>query len=420
MRIENIRSEQDGRRARVAATVIWEDCDRPTTNIYFETDEPFAGDLTCDPHAFLLAAIMPAFCHGEQRILVDEHILPEMREGLLTAMGWIRHWWYELKDHKLPKIETKGDAYQPVRRNPERAGMFFSGGVDSLAGLRLNRLEFQLDHPWSVKDGLIVYGLETEEPEGFRHVLNSYSNLAEEAGITLIPVYTNVRYLDDDWMFWEKKCQDAIFASIAYAFSRRFNLVFLASTYDIPYIQPAGSHPLLDLAYSSSILQIRQDSLVMTRLEKVKLIAEWDAGLQHIRTCNISELYSSDMLNCGQCWKCVTTMLALIAVGALERTRAFPTKEVSKETLWSAIAIYKTTLCWWEELIEPLARRGRTELADIIEEKIHEYEKQQERRQLYLSLVPIIRRFDQKYLNANLRKYYKKVIGFRRNAAQKS
>ena len=37
MRIENIRLEKTGDRARVTATVLWEDCGRPTQDIYFET-----------------------------------------------------------------------------------------------------------------------------------------------------------------------------------------------------------------------------------------------------------------------------------------------------------------------------------------------------------------------------------------------
>ena len=54
MKIENLRSEKRGDRSRVAATVIWEDCDRPTHEVYFETEEAFAKDLSCNPHSFLI------------------------------------------------------------------------------------------------------------------------------------------------------------------------------------------------------------------------------------------------------------------------------------------------------------------------------------------------------------------------------
>ena len=62
MKIEDLRSEKGGGRAKVAATVIWEDCDRPTHEVYFETDEAFADGLSCNPHAFLLDRPALDFC----------------------------------------------------------------------------------------------------------------------------------------------------------------------------------------------------------------------------------------------------------------------------------------------------------------------------------------------------------------------
>ena len=56
MRIENLRSEINGDRKRVAATVIWEELDRPLLDLYFETDREFEKDLTINPNSFLVAA----------------------------------------------------------------------------------------------------------------------------------------------------------------------------------------------------------------------------------------------------------------------------------------------------------------------------------------------------------------------------
>ena len=89
MRIENLRLETNQSKARAMATVVWEDCDRPTRDVYFEVDDTFAHDLACNPHAFLVGSIIPAMHHGEGRISIDEEICPELRNGLVTAMGWI-------------------------------------------------------------------------------------------------------------------------------------------------------------------------------------------------------------------------------------------------------------------------------------------------------------------------------------------
>ena len=175
MRIENLRSEKNGGKERVAATVVWEDSNRPTHELYFETDEEFKKDLTLNPHGFLVACTMPEMWHGERRLFIDEEICPQLRDGLETAMALIRHWWYP-EGKKMPRIEARTrTSILPSKTNP-RAGMFFSGGIDSLASFRKNRLLFPLEHPWSIKDGLLVFGLEMDEMEKFEHAKRRLSD----------------------------------------------------------------------------------------------------------------------------------------------------------------------------------------------------------------------------------------------------
>ena len=106
MRIENIRLEKTGDRARVTATVLWEDCGRPTQEIYFETVEKFADSLSCSPHAFLVACIMPAFYFGEERVSIEGEVCPELKDGLMTNLSFMRYWWYE-PARRIVKIEAR-------------------------------------------------------------------------------------------------------------------------------------------------------------------------------------------------------------------------------------------------------------------------------------------------------------------------
>jgi hypothetical protein len=400
MRIEDLRSERKGDRARVAATVTWEDCDRPTYELHFETDEAFAEDLSCNPHAFLMGCIVPAMHYGEERVFVDGEICPELRVGLITAMSWLRHWYYD-PDHPLVRIEARTRSDVPTPRTPGRAGFFFSGGIDSFATLRTNRLGFPLEHPWSIRDGLLVYGLELDDPEAFQHVLDSLSGVAREAGITLVPVYTNVylNYRQEDaenhFDFWTDEFEAAAFSAIAHAFSGRLTVVSLASSFDIPHLHPHGSHPLLDPNYSSSDLRIRHDGIVLSRFAKTKLVAEWDVALQDLRVCNQYRQYRAGMLNCGECEKCVRTMLALLALGVLDQTHAFSRQDVSGERLRS---VNRTTVSFYEELIIPLAERGRHDLVRAIEQELAIYRGREP------GLKAKIKRFDRKYLDGRLKR----------------
>src|SRR5437763_425540 len=124
MIITDLRTENSPGSVRVAATVAWEDCGQPTTDVYFETDAEFAGGLTCNPHAFLTGCLIPAFHHGEKRIFMDEEVCPELREGLVTAMSWIRHWFYG-RDRRMTRIEAKTRATSLTPGKAERAGFFF-------------------------------------------------------------------------------------------------------------------------------------------------------------------------------------------------------------------------------------------------------------------------------------------------------
>ena len=57
MRIENLRSGNNGDMPRVAASDL-EDCDRPAQEVCFGTSETFANELSMNHHAFIVASIM--------------------------------------------------------------------------------------------------------------------------------------------------------------------------------------------------------------------------------------------------------------------------------------------------------------------------------------------------------------------------
>jgi hypothetical protein len=408
MRIENVRSDTRENRARIVATVTWEDCGRPTSEVYFETDEAFENDLSCNPHAFLIACAIPAMHYGEQRVFMDAEICPELKGGLTEAMSWL-YYWYDKPDREMVRIEARTKCDLPTPRTPERAGFFFSGGIDSFATLCTNRLGFPLEHPWAIKDGLLVYGLELDDPQRFQHVMNSLSTIASEIGIKFIPIYTNLylQYRAEDsknhWNFWYYKFMGAALAAVAHALARRLTVVSIATDYDIPNHRPHGSHPLLDPNYSSWDLRIRHDGVALSRFAKTKLLTDWDVALKNLRVCNCYGLYRPDRLNCGECEKCVRTMLALLALGVLDQAQAFPRNDVTEELVRSAVKVTYVTAPYYEELRRPLAESGHHDLVRAIEDKLDRYYDREP------GLRAKVRRFDHKYLNSSLTKLRSKT-----------
>ena len=159
MRIENLDCSMSGDRMRASALVKWEECERPERLVYFETDPRFANDLSPNPNAFLLATVMYALCHGEKRILVEGRLCPELRNGVITAMQQIRHW-YGPSKYRLLTIEATEGFAPRFPRLERRTASLMSGGVDALSLLRRNRLDYPLDHPNSIRDCFFIYGFD--------------------------------------------------------------------------------------------------------------------------------------------------------------------------------------------------------------------------------------------------------------------
>jgi hypothetical protein len=343
MRIEQIRKETHSDRSRIVATVIWENRDRPAQDIFFETTPEFADNLTCNPNAFLIACAIPAMGFGEERIVLDQPISPTVKNGLERVMQTLTKW----HGGKRRVIAIEAPLQTSIPSNPSRrAGCFFSGGIDALSMLRNNHLHYPQEHPRYIRDGILVYGIlkgEDEEDPTFHHVLQGISAVAEDAGLNMIPIYTNahayIRDLDPRYKFWKYEFHGAFLAAVAHALSGRLATVSISSSSDLTDLGPWGTHPLIDPLFSSEEVEIRHEDITLSRLEKTKIVGEWGLALKHLRVCNHKSSYQHGNYNCGQCDKCVNTMTALLSLGLLEQTSTFIHKNVSATQLFRAARI---------------------------------------------------------------------------------
>ena len=292
MKIDGYQTRVEKGLARASAQVTWEDCNRPTREVYFATDERFGHNLGCNPNAFLVAAIIPAMRHSERRVLVEGKLCPRLRNGLRTVMQQLRKW-YGDPQHSSVAVDATEGFEPPLPRTPDWTASFMSGGVDAVTTLRCNRLDYPLEHPRAIRDCFLLHGFDIggieeldQNFENFEVLRASLSELAARANVTLVPVYTNVRYLDDNTNFFGLEVFGAALASVAHAFSKRITTAIIASSAGVHDLSPLGSHPLLDSNYSSSDVSILHDGTYLSRLEKVGIIAQWDVALQHLRSCN--------------------------------------------------------------------------------------------------------------------------------------
>src|SRR5437763_2777949 len=86
-------------------------------------------------------------------------------------------------------------------------------------------------------------------------------------------------------------------------------------------LMPCGTSPLLDPLFSTEDVIVEHDRLDLTRHEKVAWLAEHHPELLPFLKVCFAENRPD---NCGRCAKCLLTMAALVAAGALERAAGFP------------------------------------------------------------------------------------------------
>lgn len=379
MRISGFELRRAENRVRASARVTWEDSDRGESEIFFETDDAGPAEPACNPHAFLLACAAPALHYGERRVYVDAEVCPVLKDGLGTAMSVLHDWYY--RGRRAPLIiEAKTVMERLAARADDRAAFFFSGGIDAYATLRLNRLSFPRAHPHWIQDGILVFGLEQDDPEKFEHVRAYLTGAAKACDVSLVPVYTNIYLIHrgDDarhrFHFWEFEFEGAALAAIAHSLSRHLSIVSVSSTLSHRTLTPYGSHPILDPHYSSSDMTISHRGITLSRLDKTRLVTEWGAPLPYVRVCNRYAQYEQGALNCGECEKCIRTKLAFLVLDKLHETAIFSNADVTADLVERGVRIttdYKYAC--YEELLAPLKGRGYARIARIVARKLGAY-----------------------------------------------
>jgi len=112
-------------------------------------------------------------------------------------------------------------------------------------------------------------------------------------------------------------------AAIGLSLSRGVGHVLIpaSSSYRSEDLYPWSTHPLTDRLWSTEYCRIRQCGCEATRAEKLdRVVARDPLALQYLRVCTVNR---GEFHNCGQCPKCLRTMITLALLGRLEHTHSF-------------------------------------------------------------------------------------------------
>jgi len=265
------------------------------------------------------------------------------------------------------------------------------------------------DHPARIRRCFVVYGFDIgwskEAPaktESFERAVEHLRDVAEDAGVEIVPVYTNVRHIEPDPAFWVMQFHGAALASVAHAFRNGLLQCFVAGSHTVSDAKPWGSNPVTDPMYSSAELHLRYDGVLISRYQKLKLVAQWEPALQNLRVCTTNP---ADRLNCCRCEKCVRTMFDLMLMGKLVECAAFD-DEITADMVDGIDVFTEHQAHTFSRLVPLLEDVDRTDLSDAIKGLIGRY-KAWTRKVDERDWRGIVKKLDRRLLGGELQRTWK-------------
>lgn len=383
MRIENLRETKEAEGRRVLADVRFEDADREDRTLWIAASGPYAEDLAFEYDAFVLAVLPLAVAAGEARVRVDGDVDTTLARSAEEVVALLAAW---SGGPRVARLEAEAGLCVRPSRPDRRAACFFSGGVDSLAALRANRLDLPSDHPASFRDAVRIFGLNTYDHAedgtpyaarvaAFERDTQRFRPFLEAAGLEPVVLATNARSLYATWEEFSRVGFPGAAVGAAAAFAARWTEIALASDGVVEGLVPSADHPLYEQLFVTSRYRVWIPDVARSRLEKLRLLAQWPEGLQHLNACHHHEVQTGGARNCSRCEKCLRTMLGLAALGALDRAVTFEGAALTPEAVRTIRLHARNAPYYGRDLLDGLHRHGRDDLAQAVRERIARYER---------------------------------------------
>jgi hypothetical protein len=213
----------------------------------------------------------------------------------------------------------------PLAHDPSLTMAYFSGGLDSFFSVLTDNPHDHPERSYSIDELVFVRGFDTVATQnarveaGWPRLHGSLQSAADQLGKPLRVVRTNIRLLSPHVPFLPMS--GLILAGVGLMLEARYRRAILSSSDDYRNLIPRGIHPFSTRLYSTRQLQFIHDGGGVERFEKTRVVVQSAVAQQTLHVCwNYAE--PTDQ-NCGNCPKCWRTMVALDALGALERFKTF-------------------------------------------------------------------------------------------------
>ena len=325
--------------------------------VYFRV---FQGPAATGAATFLFCVLNPAM-----RLGLPIRVRGAVPPGFLAVADIIQdgmtHWPAKTTECTRVPIEvlpepgsTQIDAAPAVAAGPDRRGVacFFSGGVDSFDAVLSNNDE--------ITHLIYVHGFDTPLANKAMRRRNAQAlrMAAAEMGKTLVEVETNLREFTATQTNWGMPSARSVQVGLSYLLSPQFRKIYIGA--DCSDYWPG--YPEVESARGACVdagdVQIVFHGRDRLRQEKIAFLSRSEVAMRWLRVCWLNK---GTTYNCGQCEKCLRTMIGLHLVGALDRCRTFD-RPIELAAL-RRMVFPSGMAPFWEEIIQALESKGEMALA---------------------------------------------------------
>jgi hypothetical protein len=322
--------------------------------IWYEVPEELAGGLSRTGNPWLACLLPIAAAIGEPlriRVPVDALLLRGASEILAIWSAWYP---------RLRVVPVEADT-GATPAGGTRSAAFFTGGVDSFytalrhaPGTRAPRVD----------ELLTIGGLDIpldHEQAGSRR-RERLRVAASRMGLGFSEIATNVKETRLREADWHDLSHGAGIVSAGLALEGRYKWLLIASTKPYRSLQPLGSHPMTDPLLSTGGTRVIHDGASDGRGEKIAFISRFDVAMDALHVC----YRGKDDANCGECEKCLRTLLWLELSGCRTACRTFSFGALDLGRV-EKIYLLPSLQPYYRELRGAAARAGRRDVVRAVD-----------------------------------------------------
>ena len=301
--------------------------------------------VSADADPFVVALLLLAMQNDE-----PIEIRGTLSRKLFNGLQQYQHVYHSWFPDRFKMIEIRPEGLrEDVTQEAAGAACAFSGGVDSF--YTLLALRSQVTHAIFMAG----FDMPLNLTDSIGELVRSYSTMMKDFRINLIVGSTNVRNFVNS-VDWTNAHGQAL-AATALFYKDSWSKFYIPSSYSLDNYPKWGSHPSLDHLLSTESLQLIHHGAHANRVRKLETVSKAPESYDRLRVCWIQDI---GLRNCGECEKCIRTMVALDILGKLPRYSTFgPRKKLNRHKVRQLMPRTHQARLFARELMREAVRRGK-------------------------------------------------------------